>query len=112
MLIGRLGAAPEQKTFGSGKSCVRFPLATSRGHGEGRQTDWHRVTVFGKLGDMCVQYLQKGELCYVEGRVEYRELESAHGTSTYTQIVANNVSFLGTGKRAGGQSEDGESMPF
>lgn len=103
ILVGRLGNDPELKKTEQGTAVVHFQMATSQGHGERRETQWHHVTVFGPQAERCAQYLEKGRLCCVEGRVAYRKREQGESTRYYTNIIASSVAFL-SHRRASGQS--------
>ncbi len=105
ILVGRLGAEVELRTAKSGASVARFPLATSFGSGERQETDWHRVTVFGRTAERCAAWLQKGQLCYLEGRVSYRRFEKDDQVRYFTDIIAHKVEFLQR-KGAGGSSKE------
>jgi len=79
-LIGRLGQDPEIKTFSGGASVTNFSIATSekfknKAGEQQEKTEWHNIQSWGKLGEICKQYLRKGSLVYIEGRIETREYE-------------------------------------
>ncbi|RME16650.1 MAG: single-stranded DNA-binding protein [Bdellovibrio sp.] len=101
MIIGRLGADPEVKTVSSGQTVARLSVATSEAwtDKEGQRqerTEWHRVVVWGKLAELCGRYLTKGRQVFVEGRLQTRSWEDQEGQKRYTtEIVANNIQFLG-----------------
>lgn len=104
ILIGRLGRDPEISYTASGQAVARLTLATSeewrdKASGEKKErTEWHRIVVWGKQGENCGTYLAKGRQIYVEGRLQTREWEDKDGNKRYiTEIVANNVTFLGGG---------------
>lgn len=96
ILIGRLGRDPELKTAQSGKSYCNFTLATSSGFGDSRQTEWHNVTAFNKTAENVKQYLHKGSLAAVEGRIQYQTYEKDGQKHTTTKIVADSVTFVGS----------------
>lgn len=100
ILIGNLGKDPEVRRSQSGTTVANFTLATNEswnnkdGQREER-TEWHRVVVFGKLADICGQYLQKGKQVYVEGRLQTRSWEDREGNKRYTtEIVASSMVML------------------
>lgn len=107
ILIGNLGADPEVKFTGGGQAVANFRIATSESwkDKEGKKQErceWHRIVVWGKLAELCGQYLKKGRQCYVEGRLQTREWTDKEGKKNYTtEIVATGVTFLG-GKGGGG----------
>lgn len=114
ILVGRLGADPEVKAIGSGSTVARLNLATSEtwvkdGQRQER-TEWHRITVWGKLAEICGKHLTKGRQVYVEGKLQTRQWEDQQGQKRYTtEIVASTVQFLGgaTGERSASNSAGG-----
>lgn len=117
MLIGRLGRDPELRYTNNGTAVCNLSLATSRkfkkqdGTSE-EKTEWHRIVVWSKQAESCNQYLTKGREVYVEGRIETRKYEH-NGVEKYaTEIIAENVRFLGGGggggDRSGGAKGGGE----
>jgi single-strand DNA-binding protein len=101
MVIGHLGADPSMRYLASGAAVTQFSVATSRkyktGDGEQREdTEWFRVVTWNRLAETCAQYLQKGRLVYVEGRLQTRSWDGDDGQKHYmTELVAENVKFLG-----------------
>jgi single-strand DNA-binding protein len=114
ILIGNLGAKPEVKYLPSGQAVCEMRIATNevftdKSQQRQERTEWHRVVVWGKTAENCAQYLDKGRSCYVEGRLQTRSWDDKNtGEKRYmTEIVANQVTFLGGGARDGG----GEARP-
>jgi single-strand DNA-binding protein len=113
ILIGNLGANPEVRYTQGGTTVANLRLATSRrwtGKDGQRQeeTEWHTVVAFGKLADICGQYLQKGKQIYVEGRLRTRQWQDQQGNKRYTtEVVMENMTMLG----ARGAAPAGEEMP-
>ena len=70
LLIGRTANKPSIKEGKSGNKYCAFSIATNSGYGEKKQTDWHDITVFGKLAEICVQMIDKGTMTYIEGRIQ------------------------------------------
>jgi single-strand DNA-binding protein len=103
ILIGNLGADPEMRYTTSGLAIATLRLATTeRVKGEDK-TEWHRVVVFGKLAEICGQYLSKGKQVYIEGGIRYRQWDDKDGNTRYsTEIVANEMRMLGSSPRDGG----------
>ncbi len=103
ILIGRLGTDPEVKTTPQGMTVARLSLATSenwtdKSGQKQERTEWHRIVVWGKLGELCGKYLAKGRQAYIEGRLQTRSWEDPQGQKKYTtEIVATSVQFLGSG---------------
>ena len=100
IIVGRLGADPEVKAIGSGTTVARLNIATSetwiKDGQKQEKTEWHRVTVWGKLAEICGKHLSKGRQVYVEGKLQTRSWEDQQGQKKYaTEIVASTVQFLG-----------------
>ncbi len=101
IIVGRLGNDPEVKTIGNGQTVTRISVATSEqwSDKEGKKqekTEWHRITTWGKLAEICGKHLSKGRQVYVEGRLQTNSWEDQQGQKRYsTEIVANTVQFLG-----------------
>jgi single-strand DNA-binding protein len=130
-LIGNLGRDPELRYTKDGQGVANFTVATNerwrdKQGGTQERTEWHRIVVWGKQGENCAQYLQKGRSVYVEGRLQTREWEDKDGNKRQTtEIVAQSVQFLG-GRGEGaprdssepspapgpGPAADGEDIPF
>ena len=102
ILIGNLGKDPELRFTPGGQAVVNFTLATKRSwmDKEGQRqekTEWHRIVVWGKLAELCSNYLSKGRQAYLEGELQTREWQDKDGNKRYTtEIVANQVQFLGS----------------
>ncbi|MFO7155488.1 MAG: single-stranded DNA-binding protein [Pseudomonadota bacterium] len=118
ILVGHLGADPEVRFTPSGQAVANFRMATSeawtdRATGQRQErTEWHRVVVWGKLGELCGEYLRKGRQCYVEGRLQTREWQDRDGQKRYTtEIVASQVIFLGGRGEGAPASAAGPSEP-
>jgi single-strand DNA-binding protein len=107
ILIGNLGSDPEIRYTQSGQAVAHFNIATTdtwtdkNGQSQER-TEWHRIVVWGKQAENCSKYLSKGRQIYVEGRLQTREWQDKEGNKRQTtEIVANDVQFLGGGGSAG-----------
>jgi single-strand DNA-binding protein len=122
VLCGRLGADPESRFTPTGKMVANFPLATNHTYlnseGERQEsTEWHRITVWGRLAEVCSQYLAKGRQVLVEGRIQYSKSENSEGEARYfTNIIATSVEFLGSANGHGSQETEAEpeaeAVPF
>ena len=116
MLIGHLGNDPEMRVTASGQSVVNFTLATnesfrdSSGNMQDR-TEWHRIVAWGKLAEICNQYLKKGRQVYVEGRLQTRSWDdNKTGEKRYTtEIICSDMQMLGSGRDQSGQGYDNNS---
>ena len=116
ILLGRLGSDPELKHTASGAAVCNFSLATSESWndkatgGKQERTEWHRIVVWGKLAELCNQYLAKGRQAFVEGKLTTRSWETDSGEKRYTtEINATTVQFIG-GQASEGQGQK-ESTP-
>ncbi|MCE9672381.1 single-stranded DNA-binding protein [Myxococcus stipitatus] len=113
ILIGNLGADPEVRFTPGGQAVANFRIATSESwtdkNGQKQErTEWHRIVVWGKLAELCGEYLKKGRQCYVEGRLQTREWTDKENRKNYTtEVVANAVTFLGGGGRDAGEGMGG-----
>ncbi len=107
ILVGNLGNDPEVKYTQGGMAITKISLATTsvrkdKDGNQQEQTQWHRVTFFGKLGEIAGEYLKKGSQVYVEGEIRYDKYTGQDGVEKYfTDIVANEMQMLG-GKSEGG----------
>lgn len=113
ILIGNLGADPEAKTFDSGNSVTNLRVATSESwkdkSGEIQErTEWHRVSFFGRLGEIAAEYLRKGSKIYIEGSIRTRKWEADDGTDRYsTEIIGREMQMLDSKKDGAWSSDDG-----
>jgi single-strand DNA-binding protein len=114
ILVGNLGNDPEVKYTQGGMAVTTLSLATSsvRKDKDGNQqerTEWHRVKLFGKLGEIAGEYLKKGRQVYIEGSIRYDKFTGADGVEKYfTDIVADEMQMLGGGEGGGGGGGRGE----
>ena len=111
MLIGNVGDDPDVRTTSSGTPVAKMSLATSRqwtnkDGSKQEKTEWHRLTVWGKLVDVVERYVKKGDRLYVEGRIEYSESESDGQKRYWTNVNVFEMVMLGgaTGEGGGGGS--------
>ncbi|MEE3185828.1 MAG: single-stranded DNA-binding protein [Gemmatimonadota bacterium] len=116
MLIGNVGNDPDVRTTSSGTPIANMSLATTRkwkdGSGEQKEkTEWHRLTVWGKLVDVVERYVKKGDRLYVEGRIEYSESESDGQKKYWTNVNVFEMVMLGS-TGAGGQDGGGHGGGF
>ncbi len=108
ILVGNLGNDPETKYTQGGMAVTKISLATTsvRKDKEGNtqeRTEWHRVTFFGKLGEIAGEYLRKGSQVYVEGSIRYDKYTGQDGTERYfTDIIADEMQMLGGRAEGGG----------
>lgn len=101
ILVGRLGKDPEIKYTPSGTAIANFTMATSENYKDKdgqkqERTEWHKIVAFGKLAEICGEYLAKGKQVYIEGRIQTRSWDDKDGNKKYmTEIVANTMQMLG-----------------
>lgn len=115
MLIGNVGSDPDVRTTSSGTQVAKMSLATNRqwkdGSGQQKEkTEWHRLTVFGRLVEVFEQWVKKGDRLYVEGRIEYSESESDGQKKYWTDVIVTEMVMLGSNQGEGGRGGgDGSS---
>lgn len=122
MCIGHLGADPEMRYTANGNAVTTFSVATSRKYTvdgvQKEETEWFRVVTWNRLAETCSEYLAKGRLVYVEGRMQTRSWEGQDGAKHYmTELIAQEVKFLGgrpESSAPGGYTHDHEpdDLPF
>src|SRR5271169_2505049 len=101
ILVGRLGRDPETRFTGGGQAVANFSVATDETYkdknGERqKRTEWHKIVVWGKQAEIAQQYLKKGSLVFIEGRIQSREWQDKEGQKrTSFEIVATNFRMLG-----------------
>jgi single-strand DNA-binding protein len=100
ILVGRLGKDPEMRYTAGGAPVTHFSLATDESwkdqNGERqKRTEWHNIVVWNKLAETCNQYLSKGKMVYIEGRIQTREWDDKDGNKRRTtEIVASDMRML------------------
>jgi single-strand DNA-binding protein len=108
ILVGNLGADPDMRYTPSGQGVCELRVATSESwndkNGQRQErVEWHRIVVWGKRAEVCSKYLSKGRQVYIEGRIQTRTYDDKDGNKKYiTEVIANDVQFLGGGNREGG----------
>ena len=121
MLIGHVGAEVEIRHTKSEVAVANFRVASTERwkDGQGKQqeaTEWHRIVAFGRLAEICGEYLAKGSRVYIEGRLQTRKWEDSDGNARYTtEIVAREMKMLGGGDKADSipaQPEDSHEPPM
>ena len=111
ILIGRLGRDPETRYTSSGQAVCNFSMATDesfkdRSGERQKRTEWHKIVVWAKLGEICQKYLKKGSQIYLEGRIQSRQWDDKDGNKrTSFEIVASEMRMLD--KREGGPATGG-----
>lgn len=114
-IIGHLGKDPETRYLPSGDAVCNFSIATTekwkdKATGDAKeQTEWHRISTFGKLAEICGQYLKKGSLTFVQGSIKTRKYTDKDGVEKFsTEIKADTMKMLG-GKPEGHESRPAQS---
>jgi single-strand DNA-binding protein len=106
ILVGNLGKDPDSRYLPDGGAVCNFSVATTdkwkdKSGEQQERTEWHRVSAFSKLAEICGEYLKKGSQVYIEGRLQTRKWQDKDGHERYTtEIVADRMQMLGS--RAGG----------
>ncbi|MFZ5655633.1 MAG: single-stranded DNA-binding protein [Pseudomonadota bacterium] len=113
ILVGNLGNDPEVKYTQGGMAITTLSLATTsvrkdRDGNQQEKTEWHRVKLFGKLGEIAGEYLKKGRQVYIEGRIEYGSYEKDGVKHYTTDIIADEMQMLGGGSEGGTGGGRGE----
>jgi single-strand DNA-binding protein len=130
ILIGNLGGDPEVRYMPDGKAVANISIATSevwkeKATGEKQErTEWHKVVLYGRLGEIAGEYLKKGSKVYIEGRIHTRKWQDKAGQDHYTtEIIAGELQMLDTrtqgqpaqsnaGRPAAGQASQGQQQPM
>ena len=114
ILVGNLGADPENRTSQTGNAITNISVATSeswKDKSTGQQqerTEWHRVVFFNRLAEIAAEYLRKGSKVYVEGSLRTRKWQDQNGQDRYTtEVVGNEMQMLDSRGMGGDQSEGG-----
>src|ERR1700682_878232 len=122
ILVGRLGKDPETRYTSGGQAVCNFTMATDetykdRSGERQKRTEWHRIVVWGKQAEIAQQYLRKGSLIFLEGRIQTRQWDDREGQKrTTVEIVANNFRMLGgrsdsAGGSAGAAHVEADTSP-
>ena len=101
ILVGRLGKDPEVRYAQSGTAVTNFTMATTRTYKKENErvdeTEWHRIVAFGRTGEICGEYLNKGSQVYIEGRIQTREWEDKDGNRRWTtEVITERMQMLGS----------------
>ncbi len=120
IIVGNLGNDPEIRYSSGGDAIANMNIATTDSwkDKEGRKqekTEWHRVTMFGKLAEICGEYLKKGSQVYIEGKLQTRKWTDKSDIERYTtEIVADKMQMLGSNKRSEANKFDDsdDDVPF
>ncbi|WP_019616035.1 single-stranded DNA-binding protein [Psychromonas ossibalaenae] len=118
VLVGNLGKDPEMRYMPNGSAVANLTLATTESWkdkqtGERKEkTEWHRLTVFNRLGEMCGEYLKKGAKIYVEGKLQTRKWQGQDGQDRYTtEVVVAEIQMMDSRNPAQGQGQFQQNAP-
>lgn len=122
IFLGRLGGDPELKYTPSGAAVCTFSVATTEGwvdkeNQKHEKTEWHRIVVWGKLAELCNQYLSKGRQAYIEGKLTHRSYDDKDGITRYvSEVVALSVQFVDSKPKQTQENNDSsfpaDDIPF
>lgn len=116
VLIGRLTRDPELRYTPTGTAVTQFTLAVDRPFTNGqnqREADFIPVVTWKQLAENCANYLRKGRLCAVEGRIQTRNYENNEGRKIFvTEVVADNVRFLESSRKEESRSNSGQNAGY
>ena len=118
MLIGRLGSDPDVRYTQAGKAVATLSVATTssikRGEKWEDETEWHRVVAWDRLAEVAGEYMHKGTLLFVEGRLKTRKWQDRDGNDKYTtEVIAFTLSMLGSnGQGSAAQETNTTDVPF
>lgn len=116
ILIGNLGTDPELRYTNSGGAVVNFSMATTekwkdKNNEKHEDVSWHRLVAFGRLAEICNEYLSKGSKIYAEGKIQYSDWTDNDGNKRYsTEIVIRGMEMLGGGQRKSDQQVESRQV--
>jgi len=113
LLIGHLGSDPDMRYLPSGKPAASFRIATNRRYKvEGQlreEVEWFSIVAFGRLAEICSEYLKKGKPVFIEGRMKTRNWTDANGAVHYrTEVIAETMQLMGSKSNDGGRTPSEE----
>lgn len=117
ILVGHLGSDPESRYMPNGNAVAKFSVATNESwrNSEGEieeRTEWHRCVLFGKLAERAGEFLKKGQMVYVEGRLQTRNWEDKDGVKRYTtEVLGDMFTMLGKREPGSGEPAAAEAVP-
>ncbi|HSI44794.1 MAG TPA: single-stranded DNA-binding protein [Methylophilus sp.] len=115
ILVGNLGRDPEVRFMPNGEAVANFSIATTENWKDKsgvkqEKTEWHNIVIYRKLAEIAGEYLKKGRPVYIEGRLQTRKWEKDGVTRYTTEIVADQMQMLGSGREGGSTAYDGGEM--
>lgn len=105
VIVGRIGKDPEVRYTPSGAMVTSFSLATDESYKDKsgtkqKKTEWHNIVTFGKLAEICGNYLEKGKLVFIRGKIQTQSWEDKDGNKKYkTEIIADEMKILSEGHK-------------
>ena len=97
IIVGRMGQDPEIRYAANGNAVANLSIATSKKYQGNEETEWHRCVCFGKLADVCREWVHKGDLIGIEGEIRTRKWQDKQGNDRYsTEIICHNLNMLGS----------------
>lgn len=113
ILVGNLGRDPEVRYMPNGEAVANFSIATTENWKDKsgvkqEKTEWHNIVMYRRLAEIAGEYLKKGRPVYVEGRLQTRKWEKDGVTRYSTEIVADQMQMLGSGREGGSASYEGD----
>ena len=118
ILVGNVGADPEVRYTASGSAVANFNIATTeqwkdKNTGEKQErTEWHKIVAWGRLGEICGEYLHKGKQVYIEGKLRTKQWEDREGNRRYTtEVIAQTMQMLGRPGKMGSAETVDERFP-
>ena len=118
MLIGYVGADPDVRQTSNGNAVANFSLATTekwtdKDGKKQSQTEWHHIVAWGRLAEICGEYLSKGGQVYIEGRIRTNEWEDDKGNKRkMKEIIAQRLQLLDRSEGSGSANSDLDDVPF
>ena len=118
MLIGYVGADPDVRQTSNGNAVANFSLATTekwtdKDEKKQSQTEWHHIVAWGRLAEICGEYLSKGGQVYIEGRIRTNEWEDDKGNKRkMKEIIAQRLQLLDRSEGSGSANSDLDDVPF
>jgi len=118
MLIGYVGADPDVRQTSNGSTVANFSVATTekwtdKDGKKQSQTEWHQIVAWGRLAEICGEYVSKGAQVYIEGRIRTNEWEDNNGNKKKTkEIILQRLQLLDRSEASGSANNDVDEIPF
>jgi len=117
ILVGRVGKDPDLKYTPKGEAVANLSVATDeqwkdKSGEKVQRTEWHKIVTFGKQAEICGEYLKKGSLVFIEGKIQTRSWEDKDGVKKYTTEIVSNTMKMLEGKKAEKTQSDNQQAPL